>query len=238
MPSSERGFLYAWIPMMLLAITFWFTMWYPMQVEEEFVRALNRLLRKDELRSRRHGATFVDVPPTPPSLQINSPAHPAVDLSAEDEQDLRIVPTRSPRNKLGRVDAELKRSYIPSPGTAAGRRPEVTSNAADVRMPKFTLEDSVEVSDAAGSTMAEASVPPTSMPSSSADMSVEVQSRAPQPVVERTMETVVLDPDLGASGDKDERVGAEKPSKDEVVRKNEEIQMSVSAPVCYILKRS
>jgi ribosomal protein S27AE len=225
MSSSEQGFLYAWIPIMLLAIAFWFTMWYPMQVEVEFVSALNRLLRKDELRSRRDDATLVDVAPTPMPTQINTPPHSALDLSAEAEVDLRIVPTLSPRNNLRRAEAETQRSRILSP-EIPGRRPDVASNA---RMPKLTLESSVQVSGATGSAVAEVSGASTSMPILPDDMSVEVQPRALQPDVERTMETVVRNPDPGLGGDKDEGAGAETPGNDEVVRKNEEIQMSVSA---------
>lgn len=232
MPSSERGFLYGWIPILLLAITFWFTVWYSMQVEEEFVRALNRLLRKAELRSRREDTARVDVSPTPRSTHIDyqqcpsdNQQHPAGGPSADDEVDVRIVPTSSPRNALNRHETGMLRSRIASPGIiAGGRRSDVVSNT---RIPTLTLERSVEVSECADDPTLEAYGTPSTI--QSADLRAQVQPRSLHAEVERTIETGVHSSDVAAGLDSDEHIAAERFDEVEIEETSKEIQKSVSA---------
>ena len=231
MPSSERGFLYGWIPIMLLAITFWFTIWYSMQVEEEFVRALNRLLRKAELRSRRDDTARVDISPTPGSTHTLYQQHPsdiqqrpADGSSADDEVDVRIVPTSSPRNALNGHEAGMLSSRVVSPGISGRRRPDVFSTT---RIPKLMLEGSVEVSESAEDPAPEVYGTPSTM--QPADLKAQVQPRSLRAEVERTIETDARSSDVVAGFDSDEHVAAERYHGDKMEETNKEIQKSVSA---------
>lgn len=210
MPSSEKGFMIAWIPIMLLVMIFWFTIWFSMQVEEEFVRALNRLLRKGELMSRRDGTPRVDAFPTPVAAQVETQQQPATDSSTQDGMDLHIVPTLSPMSAPNRGKIEIRRPVDLSATTAAGRECDITTNAP---LPELVLDASLQVPEplvAAHKADRSAALAATQF----ADASEEVLSASLQPEVVHTVGKAELD--------------KAELDKAELEEKNKEIQQSVS----------
>ena len=217
MNPAEKAWLIAAIPVALLVCTLFFTIWYSMQVEEEFVRALNRLLRRGILRSRRDGTPHVDAPPTPTNVARPQPP-------ADTSMDVHVVPTLSPRNTLSNSETDDSpfSSFLSATGSSDGPEQESPSRS---RIPELTLQTSVEAPAPMPVPAAvAAAAAATSASTESIGASVEVQAAAPAPEPQQVPTT----PERVGDTDRHAPDTVERASSDEIERKAAEIQESVS----------
>ena len=139
MPGAEVTWLTAAIPGALLLGATLFTVWYSMQVETELVKALNRLLRKGTLRSRRDAMSREEDSASPASRS-------AIGFTVTDGTDGFRVPTE------GVVDVRTATlSPTNSSISADGASPFPSFSSAVVppgehSLPHFDLDQSTEVS--------------------------------------------------------------------------------------------